>query len=161
MGSLSVAVEQREKEEKALRFFLTYSLIGSLVIHIAVLAVGSFWVKQPALAEDPPIEVMVMDSPSLEVPEPKEEAKSKDEPKAEGGPGGESGGGSPGGGSSGGSIPYTPSALSDPKIANIPAMPVETAQQPAPLLPPLQPIVSQPEIPPLKHRLLLSKSRSR
>ncbi|MDP8966002.1 MAG: hypothetical protein M3O33_18885, partial [Cyanobacteriota bacterium] len=66
MSISSFCIEQREKEQKALKKFLAYSLAGSAAFHV-VMAFGVSWVwaRQPALAEDP-IEVMVVEEPDTE-----------------------------------------------------------------------------------------------
>ncbi len=65
MGLSSIAVQQREKEGEALKSFIVFSLIGSVGLHIAVLSLSSFWVKETKLAEEP-IEVIILDTPSAE-----------------------------------------------------------------------------------------------
>jgi TonB family protein len=67
--SLSIiALEQREKEAKALRYFIIYSLAGSVVIHIGVLALnlGNLLTKFPQV-KDEPIEVAIIETPNQEV----------------------------------------------------------------------------------------------
>ncbi len=65
MGLSSIAVQQREKEDEALKSFIVFSLVGSVGLHVAVLSLSSFWVKETKLAEEP-IEVIVLDTPSVE-----------------------------------------------------------------------------------------------
>ena len=74
--SSSTGVEQREKEEKALRSFLAFSLIGSIALHIVVLTLSSFWIRKPELVEKP-IEFIVVDAPSLQAAKPKQKTPSK------------------------------------------------------------------------------------
>lgn len=70
MSFSSIGAKQREKEEKALRYFLAFSLIGSVVLHVVVLTLSSLWVRTPEIAEEP-IGVMVIDKPSLQAAKPK------------------------------------------------------------------------------------------
>ncbi len=72
MGLSSIAVQQREKEDDALKSFIVFSLVGSVGLHVAVLSLSNFWVKETKLAEEL-IEVIVLDTPSVEAakPEPK------------------------------------------------------------------------------------------
>jgi TonB family protein len=67
MSFSSIAIEQRSKEAQALRLFLGYSLAGSLVLHIALLAagVGNFLARVPV--EEDPIEIAIVDVPEPEV----------------------------------------------------------------------------------------------
>lgn len=81
-----IAVKQRETEAKALRLFLTSSLIGSLVLHFGLLASGvlSMNVQTPE-TEDEPIELTFIDPPIPEetkVP-PKPEPPKPEPPKPE------------------------------------------------------------------------------
>ena len=74
MSLSSIAVQQREKEAKTLKSFLAFSLLGSLALHIGLLAsgIGNFLSRTPDL-EDEPMEVVVVDPPKVEEvkPEPK------------------------------------------------------------------------------------------
>ncbi|MTJ54120.1 TonB family protein [Anabaena sp. UHCC 0253] len=74
MSFSSIATEQREKELKTLTTFLTYSLIGSLAIHIGLLAsgIGSLITKVP---EEEPMEITFVETP------PEEEIKLIEAPK--------------------------------------------------------------------------------
>jgi len=67
MSFSSIAVEQRSKEAQALRLFLGCSLVGSLALHIALLAagVGNFLARVPVEEEDP-IEIAIVDVPEPE-----------------------------------------------------------------------------------------------
>ncbi len=78
MAFSNIAIEQREKEEKALRSSLALYLIGSVVLHIVVLVIGVIVPWNRGLApEDEPIEVTVVEPlESPKVPEPKEETQS-------------------------------------------------------------------------------------
>ncbi len=80
MSFSSIAVQQREKEAKALKSFLAFSLIGSLTLHIGVLAsgIGNLFNKLPS--EEEPIEFTIVEPATLETPEPPEETK-KETPK--------------------------------------------------------------------------------
>ncbi|MGD1875545.1 MAG: TonB family protein [Mastigocoleus sp.] len=74
MSLSSTALEKRLSEAKYLRIFLTYSLIGSLLFHFAVLASGvvNLLVKTPK-AEEEPVEIVLLDEPieeEIKTPEP-------------------------------------------------------------------------------------------
>ena len=62
-----IAVKQRETEAKALRLFVTSSLIGSLVLHIGLLASGiaNIMTRVPEI-ENEPIELTFIDPPTPE-----------------------------------------------------------------------------------------------
>jgi hypothetical protein len=68
MSLSSTALKQREKEAKALRSLLIYSLFGSVVLHIVVLALclSNFLMKFPKV-KDEPIEVTLIEVPNQEV----------------------------------------------------------------------------------------------
>lgn len=76
MGLSSIAAKQREKEVEALKSLLSCSLIGSLALHIGVLAfgIGNLLNKVPEITDEPdePIEVAIIDSPNIKDVEPKE-----------------------------------------------------------------------------------------
>jgi TonB family protein len=82
MSFSGITVEQRSKEVEALKSFLTYSLIGSLALHIGVLSlgIGNYLTRLPT-GEDDPIEVAIVDSPTAEPEKPLE--KIPEEPKEE------------------------------------------------------------------------------
>lgn len=63
----SIAVQQREKEVQSLKSFLAFSLLGSLALHIGLLAsgIGNFLSRTPDLADEP-MEVVVVDPPKVE-----------------------------------------------------------------------------------------------
>lgn len=69
MSFSSIAIEQREKEIKALKTFLVYSFCGSLVLHIAVLAsgIGNLLTRVPEL-ENEPIEMTFVEPEVEETP---------------------------------------------------------------------------------------------
>ncbi|AFY48750.1 TonB family protein [Nostoc sp. PCC 7524] len=75
-----IAVEQRSKETEALRSFLVYSLIGSVALHIGILTIGiGNLLRKTAEVEAEPLEVTIVESPTVETePTPKE---IKPEPK--------------------------------------------------------------------------------
>ncbi len=77
MGLSSIALEQRAKEAEALRSVLIFSLIGSLVLHLGLLTLGmsNFFNKAPKAPEieEEPIEVVIVDPPTPEVEQPKQE----------------------------------------------------------------------------------------
>lgn len=102
MSFSDINVEQRSKEIEALRPFLAYSLIGSLVLHIGLLAsgIGSLLTRVPA--EEEPIELAIVDPTTEKLEEPPEEII--EETKAQPGSGSLGGGnGIEGGGYEGGS----------------------------------------------------------
>ncbi len=73
-----IAVEQRSKEAETIKSFLIYSLIGSLALHIGVLSLGilNFERTMPEV-EDEPIEVTIIDAPTLEIEKPPDEIKQE------------------------------------------------------------------------------------
>lgn len=80
MSFSGITVEQRSKEVEALKSFLTYSLIGSLALHIGVLSsgIGNYLTRVPT-EEDDAIEFAIVDSPTAEPEKPLE--KIPEEPK--------------------------------------------------------------------------------
>ncbi|TAF06175.1 MAG: energy transducer TonB [Nostocales cyanobacterium] len=80
MSFSSTAIEQREKELKTLTTFLTYSLIGSLAIHIGLLAsgIGSLLTKVP---EEEPVEITFVETPPEEEIKPIEAPEEEIKPK--------------------------------------------------------------------------------
>ncbi|MBN3885966.1 MAG: TonB family protein [Nostoc sp.] len=71
MSFSGITVEQRSKEVEALKSFLTYSLIGSLALHIGVLSSGiSNYLTRVPTGEEEPIEVAIVDSPTAEPEKP-------------------------------------------------------------------------------------------
>lgn len=70
----SIAVQQREKEVQSLKSFLVFSLLGSLALHIGLLAsgIGNFLSRTPDLADEP-MEVVVVDPPKVEQVKPQPE----------------------------------------------------------------------------------------
>ena len=89
----SVTIEQREKEAEALKTFLFFSLIGSLVLHIGILAlaINRFFLKFPEVREEP-IEVTILETIPQEVTQLPVEIKSPQKVNSGGG-GGNKGGG--------------------------------------------------------------------
>ncbi|MBW4423143.1 MAG: energy transducer TonB [Nostoc desertorum CM1-VF14] len=80
MSFSGINVEQRSKEVEALKSFLTYSLIGSLALHIGLLSSGiSNYLTRVPTAEEEPIELAIVDSPTAEPEKPLE--KIPEEPK--------------------------------------------------------------------------------
>lgn len=74
-------VEQRSKEVKALQSFLTYSFIGSMALHIALLAsgLGNFLTRVPQVEEEP-IEIAIVDPVTEEKEKPPEETPEVKKP---------------------------------------------------------------------------------
>ncbi|MEH1961429.1 MAG: TonB family protein [Nostoc sp.] len=71
MSFSGTTVEQRSKEVEALKSFLTYSLIGSLALHIGVLSSGiSNYLTRVSTPEEEPIELAIVDSPTAEPEKP-------------------------------------------------------------------------------------------
>jgi len=82
MSFSSIAVEQRSKEAQALRLFIGFSLVGSLALHIVVLAsgIGNFLARVPT-EENEPIEIAIVDTPEPEIEKaPIEEKKELPDP---------------------------------------------------------------------------------
>ena len=77
MSFESKVSDLREKEQKVLRSFLIFSFMGSLVLHILVLTLSSLWFRTPKFAEKP-IDVIIVDPPSLKAAKPKPKPKPKD-----------------------------------------------------------------------------------
>jgi len=75
-------VEQRSKEVKALQSFLTYSFIGSMALHIALLAsgLGNFLTRVPQVEEEP-IEIAIVDPVTEEKEKPPEETPEVKKPE--------------------------------------------------------------------------------
>ncbi|MGB3639114.1 MAG: hypothetical protein WBA39_16300, partial [Rivularia sp. (in: cyanobacteria)] len=84
MSFASTALRQRERESRALRFFLACSLAGSLIFHLALLAsgIGKYLLNRVPEIEDEPVEITLLDTQEEEI-EPKEEVKPKPKPKPE------------------------------------------------------------------------------
>ncbi|MEH2083502.1 MAG: TonB family protein [Nostoc sp.] len=82
MSFSGTTVEQRSKEVEALKSFLTYSLIGSLALHIGVLSSGivNYLTRVPT-GEEEPIEVAIVEASTPEPEKPVE--KIPEEPKKE------------------------------------------------------------------------------
>ncbi|QLE40379.1 TonB family protein [Nostoc sp. C052] len=71
MSFSGITVEQRSKEVEALKSFLTYSLIGSLALHIGVLSSGiSNYLTRVPTGEEEAIEFAIVDSPTAEPEKP-------------------------------------------------------------------------------------------
>ncbi len=71
-----VAVAQREKEAKSLNAFLTFSLIGSLALHIGVLSLGGKFLGKASELENEPIEVVIVELPNPPKLELKQETEA-------------------------------------------------------------------------------------
>ena len=76
MSFSSKVSDLREKEQKVLRSFLVFSFMGSLVLHILVLTLSSLWFRTPRFAEKP-IDVIIVDPPTLKAAKPKPKPKDK------------------------------------------------------------------------------------
>src|SRR6476646_9746704 len=75
-------VEQRSKEVKALKSVLTYSFIGSMALHVGVLAlgIGNFFARVPQEQEEA-IEIAIVDPVTAEVEKPPEEIREVKKPE--------------------------------------------------------------------------------
>ena len=156
MGFSSIAVQQREKEAEALRSFLAFSLIGSLALHLGVLTLGIGNLLHRTAELEEPLEVMIVEPPTLEAVKPQEETQQ--ETQSSGGSAasaGSSGGksGSEGGiavvRSSSGGGSGTQSAPSSPPKAAVRALPKPTpsiAQTPETTSTPKPTQTSPPEV---------------
>ncbi len=151
MNFSSIALEQREKEVKALKTFLIFSTIGSLVLHVAVLAsgIGNLLARVPELEEEKPIELTLVE-PEVENTPIKEEKKLLREDNKLGAgeiltsSGGSGGGGSVGGGSAGGGS----STQSSPQLqAQVPVTVQAPPQAPVPIQKNIEKPVEKPVIP--------------
>ncbi|MBD3563266.1 hypothetical protein H6S82_31165, partial [Planktothrix sp. FACHB-1355] len=155
MSLSRIALQQRQREEEELKSFLTFSSIGSVVLHIVVLSLSNFWVSAAEVPEDP-IEVVMVDPPIEAVVKPEENTQLKAEPKAES----TSSGGSQAGGTTGSSsAPSSRStgsqsdiALKEPAIfsgkqPNLPEIPA--IRQPVATLPPSPSELPKPLEPPV------------
>ena len=89
MSFSSITLEHREKQDHAQKSFLIYALIGSLAIHIGVLAFGlGHLLTDLSTAEDEPIEVTMFEEPTPQVTKPKPPEEKKPPPKVNSGVGG-------------------------------------------------------------------------
>ncbi|MGB7442235.1 MAG: TonB family protein [Coleofasciculaceae cyanobacterium] len=137
MSISSFCIEQREREQEALKKFLTFSLAGSCVLHIAIILNGNWLFPEPVIAEEP-IELIIVEEAEPEVEEPKEEKLTKTpEPKP-----------------SPVKTPPPPTEPVETKLSEkkqapspIPEKPSQTATRPAPVPPPPKPI--EQSVPPL------------
>lgn len=77
----SIAAVQREKEVHSLKSFLAFSLLGSLALHIGLLAsgIGNFLSRTPDLADEP-MEVVIVDPPKVEQVKPQPEPQPQRQP---------------------------------------------------------------------------------
>jgi TonB family protein len=81
MSFSNIALQQRERESKALRIFVACSLAGSLAFHLALLASGiTKYLNRVPEIEEEPVEITLLDTPIEEI-EPKEEEKPEPEPE--------------------------------------------------------------------------------
>lgn len=72
MSISSFCIEQREREQEALKKFLAISLVGSAVLHVA-LAFSINWLDQEPEFVDEPIEIIIVEEPEPPPVQPKEE----------------------------------------------------------------------------------------
>ncbi|MBW4610053.1 MAG: TonB family protein [Hassallia sp. WJT32-NPBG1] len=145
MSFSSIAIEQREKEIKALKTFLVYSTVGSLVLHIAVLAsgIGNLLARAPEL-ENEPIEMTFVEPEVEEAPIKEEKKPSPEDNKLGAGKILTSSGGSSGGSAGSGSSTQSSPQIQAPTPVIVQALP----QAPVPVPKPIEkPIVPQPFTP--------------
>ncbi|KYC40937.1 hypothetical protein WA1_25320 [Scytonema hofmannii PCC 7110] len=85
MSFSGTALQHREKESKALRTFLTFSLVGSLGLHIGVLASGivNLLTRVPEIKEEPIEVVVVEEAAAIEKNKPAEEPIKPVKPRVE------------------------------------------------------------------------------
>jgi TonB family protein len=90
MSLSSITIEQREKEAEALKTFLVFSFIGSLVLHtgLLALAINKFFFKVPEVISEP-IELTILETLPQKIIQPPVEIKSL--PKINSGGGNEGG----------------------------------------------------------------------
>ena len=81
MSFSNIALQQRQRESKALRIFVACSIAGSLAFHLALLASGiiNYLNRVPEIEEEP-VEITLLDTPIEEI-EPKQEEKPEPEPE--------------------------------------------------------------------------------
>ena len=66
MSISSFCIEQREKEQQALKKFIVFGLVGSAALHVVLgFGVSWLWKQQPEIADDP-IDVIVVENPDTE-----------------------------------------------------------------------------------------------
>ncbi|WP_027402237.1 energy transducer TonB [Aphanizomenon flos-aquae] len=77
MSLSGITIEQREKEAEALKTFLIFSFIGSLALHIGLLAlaINKFFFKVPEVTNEP-IEVTILETLPQKIIQPPVEIKS-------------------------------------------------------------------------------------
>ncbi|OKH20902.1 hypothetical protein NIES593_17410 [Hydrococcus rivularis NIES-593] len=82
MSFSNTATEQRAKEAKSVKSFLAVSLIGSLAVHIGVLASGltNLLSVAPQIEEDKPIEITFVEPQTQETPKPPQEKIEENQP---------------------------------------------------------------------------------
>jgi TonB family protein len=151
MSFSSIAIEQREKEVKALKWFLIFSTITSLALHIAVLAsgVGNLLARVPQLEEEP-IELTLVEPEVKEIPIIEEKLalgnNTREVLRSSGGSGGNAGDGSVAS-----KVSQTPTIPAPPQ-ASIGITPVEK-----PVIPPVQKFVDNFKPQPVKEDPVVSK----
>ncbi|WP_088241768.1 energy transducer TonB [Calothrix rhizosoleniae] len=77
MSFSSIAIEQRNKEVKALKTFLAFSVTGSLVMHTALVASGIVNLLKTPQLEEEPIEITLIELEAEKKPEIKEAPQQK------------------------------------------------------------------------------------
>jgi TonB family protein len=79
MSFFRTATEQRIKEAKSVKSFLSISLIGSLAVHVGVLAsgIGNLLSVAPQSEEDTPIEIAFVEPQTKETPKQPEEKRQQ------------------------------------------------------------------------------------
>ncbi|WP_413172124.1 energy transducer TonB [Anabaena azotica] len=93
MGFYSVVLKQRKKESEALKSFLLFSFIGSLALHISILALLgiSKFLQKISQPKDQPIEITIIENVPQQITPQQEIQKSSPKINSGGGGGGRSG----------------------------------------------------------------------
>ncbi|MBR8827404.1 MAG: energy transducer TonB [Gomphosphaeria aponina SAG 52.96 = DSM 107014] len=79
MSNSSFCINQRQKEQNQSQKVLALSFVGSVLLHLIILPGLSWQYEKPSMAEKP-IELIMVEQPTLEPPKPKEE-KPPEPPK--------------------------------------------------------------------------------
>ncbi|QLE56604.1 energy transducer TonB [Nostoc sp. TCL26-01] len=139
-------VEQRSKEIKTLKSFLTYSLVGSMVLHLGLLSSGlaNLLIRVPQ-GEDQSIEIAIADPVTEEAEKPPKEILAAEKPPSVSG-----------GGGGGGSISEIALATATP-LRSIAPKPQVTKQEP-----PVQKLVERfkaPQVPQQPEKNIVEKTQ--
>lgn len=129
MSFSSMTLEYRDKQDQFQKYFLIYSLIASLALHVGVLAfgLGNLLISFPKV-EDEPIEVTIIDEPTPKITKPPEEKKKPPQKVDSGG----------GGGGGNGVATQTPARKETPSVPIAKQLPIKTAPVPVFKQPPIK-----------------------